>query len=59
MGMLRGKMIEDCDLLMSQCDVVMAHTKREEGDFKNILIKVNETKASVEGKLLNLAAVPN
>jgi len=59
MGMLRTKMITDCDLLMTQCDTVMAHTKREEGDFKNILISVNKEKKDLGMKLLNLASAPS
>lgn len=59
MGMLRGKMIEDCDQLMAACVKVMQHTKREENDFKNILIRVNETKETVGKQLLNLAAAPS
>lgn len=59
MGMLRGKMINDCNMLMTACDKVMVHTKKEEGDFKNILISVNEEKKAVGMKLLNLAAAPS
>lgn len=44
MAKMRGKMTDDLNDLIRSCDVTIAGTAKREGDFKSLLVDIDEEK---------------